>query len=260
MRTIITWEDISNWAPILEHLVPELCNRGSIAKAARRGMDFFPADDLSWTIDLLPRKRPPSVFREEVQERIAKHFSHLRAYHGCRPKDFSTYQTKGLVPLDPSRAFDELWMHFEDGRHPEITREVLRAALNSVDTALREYRVFFEGSKRLLLDFCGHYLLYGSEYFVGILRSLKGHRDYAQLLKESGEPTLLTCDVPIDWISDSTLCELSGRMLASYFRVNVLRDATHPERGEGFGFEIFRALPSELIVSIETPANVRDPI
>ena len=59
---------------------------------------------------------------------------------------------------------------------------------------------------------------------------------------------------------DNALRDLTGRLIATYFKLQLFSDYSHPQTGEGFGFEIFRTLPPELIVAIEHPAGIRDPI
>jgi hypothetical protein len=261
MRAVLIWEDAETWTRAMEDIAPEFCNSTAVRRVANSAPGFIPDDDLSWAMELLPiRHQKTSDLRDAVLHRLTSHFTHIRAYHGCRPRQIASYLTNGLLPLDPSFAFDSISEHFSDCRFPEITPDVLRQALAKMDTDLRQGRVFFEASKRLLLDFCGHYLLYGSEYFVGVLRSISTTRDYAQVLKNSGIPTLLTCDVPVNWLEESTLHEIAGRLIATYFKFHVFRGYAHPQRGEGLGFAIIRKLPPEFIVSIEQPLHIRDPI
>jgi hypothetical protein len=261
MRTVLIWEDAETWIPVMESIAPELCNAAAVSRVKKLGLDFIPADNMSWVAKQLPsRHRATFDLRDEVLRCLMTHFTHIRAYHGCRPREIKSYLEEGLLPLDTSLAFDTISSHFADHRFPEVTPEVLRRALANVDTDLRQGRVFFEANKRLLLDFCGHYLLYGSEYFVGVLRSISKTRDYAQVLKDSGIPTLLTCDVPIDWLEDDTLLEITGRLIATYFKLHVFSNYAHPQHGDGLGFEIFRKLPPKFIASIEHPLNIHDPI
>ncbi|MBK6998664.1 MAG: hypothetical protein IPH35_01345 [Rhodoferax sp.] len=260
-HTTLLWEEPSTWAKALEDLAPEICNATSVRKLEKAKPDFLPSDDLSWAQDLLPaRLRAKFDLSEELLERLTMHFTHFRAYHGGRPLVVDSYLRDGLVPLNSSKAIETVYENFADGKYPEVTREVLDRAVSSMDTEYREARVFFEGSKRLLLDSCGHYMLYGSEYIVGVLRSIPGTRDYAQVLKQRGTPTVLTCDIPMDWIQDSTLGELAGRLISTYFKLQLFEQYSHPQRGEGFGFEIFRTLAPELIISVEHPTNIHDPI
>jgi hypothetical protein len=140
------------------------------------------------------------------------------------------------------------------------TKERLLKACASADATHREGRVYFEASGAHPIDYCGHYLLYGSEYAVAILRSISCFPDYAQLLKQQGRPTLLTCDVPIEWLSERVLEELAASLVSVYYKKKLDPEYVHPRRGEGFGFAIYRDLPSSLIVKISHPEFIRDPI
>jgi len=255
------WEDSKTWIPTLEIVLPDIFNDEVTRRLVLDPPEYITTDDLQWLADLLPQHLSDAYnLRNEVLKSLRSHFTHLVAYHGCRPLDFNSYKERGIVPLDPAAAKRELLQRICEADVSGPTKEQLLLACKSTDASYREGRVFFEASRRLLLDFCGHYLLYGSEYAVGILRSISSTKDYAQILKLQGQPTLLTCEVPISWLKHATQEELAGSLIGAYFSEKLTPDYVHPSNGMGFGFEIFRSLPPALIVQVDRLDFVRDPI
>lgn len=94
-----------------------------------------------------------------LSERLLSAFTHLRAYHGCRPKEKDNYREIGLVPLDVNRACNSVREIFNSSKFPELSSAIVDNAIASRPTENREGRVFFEADKRFLLEHCGHYLL-----------------------------------------------------------------------------------------------------
>lgn len=260
-RNLLFWEDYSTWSPRIEVLYPEIFNKSVIRSLLKNKPEYITTDDLRWLTPLLPRwLKEADNLRSEVLSRLCSHFTHLVAYHGCRPTDLDSYRANGITPLNIASMHDTLIRRVCSSSPLSPTKKQVQNACSAVSADYREGRIFFETSKRHLLDFCAHYLLYGSEYSVGILRSISSDPDYAQLLKLQGRPTLLTCEVPIYWLQQGAQEELAGSLIATYFKRKLDLAYAHPPRGVGFGFEIFRTLPPEFITAVDYPENLRDPI
>src|SRR5205085_5151702 len=118
----------------------------------------------------------------------------------------ASYYERGLVPLDTQAAAALAKELFLSGAFPELNQTLLDEAMARVGTDTRVGRVYFELDEQLLVEDCGHYLLYGSEYILGIAAELESgqDRDYRQLLKGMGKPTIFVCDVPWRLISAQT--------------------------------------------------------
>ncbi|ACK55085.1 hypothetical protein Tmz1t_2349 (plasmid) [Thauera aminoaromatica] len=260
-RVPLIWEDAQTWMAKVERLLPAIFNDSVVSQLRQEECDDVTTDDLSWLSRLLPGYLSDAhELRSKILEELRSCFTHLAAHHGCRPASLESYTSFGIRPLDAESALEALIKRVCDDHSPSPTEEELRSASAQVDPRYREGRVFFEASRRHLVEHCGHYLLYGSEYAIGILRNVSSEIDYAQLLKLQGRPTLLTCEVPLNWLQWGTLEELTGSLVATYFKRRLEPQYMHPQRGEGFGFEIFRALPPEFIVQVSHPDHVRDPI
>ena len=108
-----------------------------------------------------------------------------------------------------------------------------------------------------LLEYCGHYLLYGSEYLTGIAAHVKGYRDYRQVLKRFGTPTVFVCDVPLQMMGRYSLLEFSGLAIEMVFQ--EMLDGAFVS-GRGAGLCIHQKLPPECIVGHYHPVGIRDPL
>lgn len=132
-------------------------------------------------------------------------YTHLRAFHACRPIKLSDYLDNGILPISYESAlqdvrdrvvcdyvseedaiikFQEEWSEFEDIHK----------------------RVWLQMNKDLLLDTTSHYLIYGSE-FINALAMQLGCRDK---LKQIGIPTIFFCDIPVEDIVPMTLRDIQN--------------------------------------------------
>lgn len=257
----LIWEDAENWTGELERLAPVVCNPSIIERLLRNPPELITEDDLGWLGCLMPdHLRYTDDLRYEVFARLRSSFTHFSAYHGCRPLDLRSYQEAGITPLDTAAAHESLVRRACGVSASAPTEGQVRSACARANVTNEEGRVFFEANGRFLVDHCGHYLLYGSEYAVHILRSISDGSDYAQLLKLQGQPTLLKCYVPLDWLPEWAQAELASNLIARYFNMKLDPGYVDPRRDDAFGFAIFRTLPPELIVEISHPENIRDRI
>lgn len=218
-------------------------------------------DNMGWLDEIIWSARQIDVDSKELlADRLKRRFAAFRAFHGTRADDLGAFYAKGLLPLDPDAAHLRAKEIFLGGDFPELTPEALEAAIREVGTDTREGRVYFDGNEQLLIEDCGHYMLYGSEYVVGIAAHLKGPRDYRQTLKRRGEPVVFVCDVPFALMGHGTLLEFAGMALASVFQELLDGSDYQPDQSQGAGFSIRQALPRECIAGHYHPVIIRDPI
>ncbi|MDO8774856.1 MAG: hypothetical protein Q7K57_40350 [Burkholderiaceae bacterium] len=137
---------------------------------------------------------------------------------------------------------------------------MLQKAIDIVGSDLREGRVCFEANEEMQIAQAGHYMLYGSEYLTAIAAHLGGGRDYRQVLKKDGQPTLFVCDVPLDLIGEGTLLEFAGEALESLFKELLDGSEFVRDRWRGAGFCIRRPLPAEHVIGHYHPTVRHDPL
>lgn len=167
-------------------------------------------------------------------------FTHIRAYHGCRPMDIEPYQTKGICPITYESAKQELLIRF---RNVDIPKKRLLAVFERHWEDLRDIHkgVWFTLTKTELLEESGHYLIAGSEFLLSIATELSCQYE----LRKAGTPTILCCDVPIDLISP--------------FWLDALQYAIENNSLNPCGFKISGTLPGENIIGMEFPKKIKDP-
>ena len=71
-------------------------------------------------------------------------------------------------------------------------------------------KVFFCLTLKELVEDCGHYLLYGSEYLLCVANSL----GLGNVLRERGKATVVECNVPVEQIPLEYMECLCGMLLA----------------------------------------------
>lgn len=230
------------------------------AEFRRRPPEYVVGDDLSWLDRIVRRASGVEIDSKELMaDRLADHFTAMRACHATRTADVGAYYREGLRPLDPAAAHERARAVFLSGDFPELREADLDGAIKTVGSDLREGRVFFEANERLLIDQAGHYLLYGGEYLIAIAAHLPDRRDYRQTLKQFGEPTMFVCDVPLTHIGGSVLLGFAGTALEMIFEEVLQGDDFETDWHRGAGFPIHRLLAAEHVVGHYHPTKIRDP-
>ncbi len=254
------WQSFSSWRDAVWELMADV-----IDPDVKNAFRLSPpknvvCDDLEWLDEVIWSVKGEYVDSKELlSHRLRHRFKALRAFHGSRPNNVESYYSQGILPLEP-KIFHELAQElFLRGNFPELNHEILEHAIQQVDTVTRKSVVYFEANERDLIDNCGHYMLYGSEYLLGIASCLKGSRDYRQVLKRIGTPTVFTCDVPLTLLSAHTIGEFAGMSLEMIFE-DLLYDDYSPAPYRGAGFRIATKLPPSCIVGHYHPKGVCDPL
>lgn len=254
-RAYSTWRD-EVWKLIDDFVSPQV-RKAFLASPP----EYVVSDDLSWLDNIVYGVHGREVDSKTLlSRRLKRRYRAIRAVHGTRTSTVESYYNQGLLPLAPQEFHNHAREIFLTGEYPELSEAHLQAAIAAVGSDLRERRIFFEANEEMQIAHAGHYMLYGSEYLVAIAAHLGDGRDYRQVLKMRGEPTLFVCDVPFDLIGHRTLMEFAGDALESVFQElldgrNFVRD---PWRGAGFC--IHEALSAAHLVGHYHPVIRYDPI
>ena len=129
-------------------------------------------------------------------------YTHIRAYHACRPISIKDYLDNGIIPYTKYTAM-------KDALHRLSTKKSerqIKETFNEIWMTLKPSKpvVWLTLNKRELLTDAGHYLIYGSEFLNSLAIQLKC-REY---LKDIGIPTIFSCDIPIEDISAPLLSDI----------------------------------------------------
>lgn len=225
----------------------------------RNPPEYIVGDNLAWLDKLVLQATGHTIDTKELLAvQICEMFDFIRAYHGTRISDTSHFYSEGLVRLDVSR-FKELAANiFLTPEFPELTLTHLEEAFSAVGVQTREGLIYFAVNHKELLSDCSHYLLYGSEYLLAIAAHIEGARDYRQVLKRRGTPTLFVCNVPTADIPFSLIREYAGKAIATMFERALDPGYAHPQVGAGGGLWIAKDLAPSNIVSHRHPSGLRD--
>ncbi len=222
---------------------------------------YVVCDDLSWLDDIVYAVRNEEIDSKVLlSQRLRSRYRALRAVHGTRTANVPKLYHEGLLPMVPELMHAQAREIFLGGKFPELTESLLQQAIEAVGSDLREGRVWFEANEEMLIAQAGHYMLYGSEYVTAIAAHLLGNRDYRQVLKNYGKPTLFVCDVPLELISEGILREFAGGALESVFQELLDGPEFVADRWRGAGFYIREPLLAEHLVGHYHPNVRRDPL
>lgn len=174
-------------------------------------------------------------------------YTHLRAFHGCRPLSVAEYYKKGIQPIEKSFAKKEaiIRLGYDDSTNPhemERFNNVFEEEWASMHIGRNSVWLAF--SIRELLEKvrgAGHYVTYGSEFICGLTSKL-GRRNK---LKKIGKPTVFYCDVSFKKITESYRNEINKKLR---------------QMNSSGGFSISGEISLEEIVGCVHPKKVFDPL
>jgi hypothetical protein len=179
-----------------------------------------------------------------------KRYSHVRAYHCGRPLDPAEYKTHGLRCLDFATMVELAIELFAPCGAPD---SAVRAAAVAIVPEVRAGRVYLGIDWRNFTEYAGHYLLEGSELLQGIAVNLPPYAACLEVLRQRGIPTVVECDIPVDWLGDDSLPSLIQDVI-QYLRFGESQTYTLDH-----SITLTRDLPPEYVVAHFHPRSVEDP-
>lgn len=117
-------------------------------------------------------------------------YTHIRAYHGCRPSSVDSYIKEGIHTFDRKQAYKVV--HDTLVQCDIEEKEILKCFNEKWNYNIDHFdKVCVNISKEDMLHLSGHYLIYGSEFICGMAANL-----FCQdKLKRIGKPTLIECHI-----------------------------------------------------------------
>lgn len=185
---------------------------------------------------------PATWYHARTVKGFREHVRYVKAFHCCKPLRMDEYLEKGLLMPEEERMRD-LTIRLL-GKWVE--REKLEEAFKKNWASYPAKGIYFNVNKRLLLEECGHYLIYGSELVTGIAAGFWRREE----LMAYGTPTIFTALVPTEMLSDETVKEL----------IDCVRGSFHHSPLADFGFRITENLPAKYLVKVEHPPRIRNPL
>lgn len=255
------WQDYDTWRNVIWELISDIVNDDVRRMFRASPPKYVVSDNLGWLDEIILLSRGLMVdSKEHLADRLTDHFRAFRAVHGTRAIELSDYYSQGLIPHSPEKIQSRAREVFLTGEFPELTPRMMDEAISSVWHGTDEGRIFFSGNETELIKHCGHYMLYGSEHIVGIAARLEGHRDYRQVLKRYGTPTVFVCDIPLKLMDRYTIMEFAGIALEMVFQELLDGEGYSWDTRPGAALCIHHRLPPECIVGHYHPIDLHDPL
>ncbi|MGN6727426.1 MAG: hypothetical protein ACTHLZ_16015 [Tepidisphaeraceae bacterium] len=229
---------------------------------------FAPAHDRTWLLSRKPDTiawdthewYEPLCIESGIQDdqdflrtfgrKLPDLFENLRAVHLCRPLDFNTYKTRGIVRLDPVEMQASL-SAFLMSEHPDLSQSDIDRAIVCAGRGLatKQAKVFFAIDERFMLEFAGHYAVFGSEYQLDIAARLgTGNFDYRQTLQKRGRPAYVVLHLPFAVLTDDDLKDLAGDLLPA--AISSLHLGVSNLCLTGSGWDISMDVPPEWVQEV----------
>jgi len=180
------------------------------------------------------------------------------AYHGCRTTDVLSYYGNGLLIANHSKLTDRANQIFVCNTFPQVRESDIQERISEMG-GIDNHTTYAVLDKNHFLKDAAHYLIYGSEFIVGVAAGLTCRYgiDYRQHLKTIGVPTVFKLSIPVEYIRLSDIDELATMLCCR------LKDDWHGLDTAplfDFSFTFKRNLPPECFVAHEHPAKLIDPL
>ena len=255
---VFRWSDEHEWDVTLRSLMRPLLDGQVIQEFLNQPPEMIVSDDLSWLEKVIKRaygKKCGNV-RELLACQLSAHYDSVVAFHGCRPVSIESYQTQGILPSNSEQLRNIARELF--GQSAMVTSAIDHLAQSDSGSSFsyEEHntgRCYFVLSYEHLVNSCGHYLLYGSEYLLCIANSI----GKAHILRNRGRATVIECQIPSSALPSWFFKELAGSLLERMFS-RLLEPSCEPDE-LNFGFAIKNKTPPEGIIRFHFPTRIPNP-
>lgn len=189
----LDWRNRRSWLNSIRFYANDLLTE-EVREFLQRERPKCWSDDLAWLPD---HERLVPAF----SGRMSQYYTHVKAFHGCRPDSLASYYEQGLLGQDGQQIAKKFREIFAD----VITLDVDRAIEQSSSGA-EPGQIFLSADDRKMIDGFGHYAISGSEYLLGLAAKLppaNSGEDYRLRLRKIGIPICVRGRYP-HHISDSS--------------------------------------------------------
>jgi len=255
------WKGLNTWDSFIRRLMPRGTAEEIIAEIRKKQALFHYFDDPEPFESIYSRFSDPASLGERFVPNFTAHFDFVRMFHCCRPLQVEPYYMQGIRVLTSSEAD----RHFKDRflnnpKFPNISETHIDVAIDSLaDSYTRFGKVNFVLDDRYLIEYAGHYLIYGSEYIL-CLANFVGRKlgyDLESQLRLAGKPTVFKVDIPVGQFMIEELEALAHYALPAWAHC-MAHSKKQPGRID-FTITMDQTLPPKNIVDHYHPKEVPDP-
>jgi len=252
------WKALRDWRQRLFAAFPEDLPLSLLEIARSHDPERFYSDDLTWIeriqADAGVEAEPDLDLR--IASALGETFSSIRTYHACRPLDVDECLAGGLSFRLPEELQEIAVTCFGE---LGVSRSEVEAVHDDRSLGDEQGRLFLSLDDRDFTEYCGHYLIYGSEYLQAIAAGL--HARYGprprRLLRNRGIPTVFEVDLPVSMVGEDALAEFTRNLLSTAFTSYCNELDVAPKID--FTFTLSARLPAEHIIGHYHPPRIRDP-
>lgn len=253
-KRVFVWNDYSTWRSEILKLLKDFIDKAVLDELRKNTPEYLVADNLNWldTVIQKIKRCSSSDIKSVALQRFTARYDFLRGFHGCRVETTESYERDGIRPSDPQRLNEIARQIFK-------RKEAVEAAIQDLDSGHYSYRFHNQGKvcyciqAEHLIEDCGHYLLYGSEY----LSCIAARTGEEEVLRKRGRAMIVECDIPIRDIPSGYVECLVGQILckiASKYCFRPTREILL------FGVEVPNGLAPENIVCFHFPKGIHNPL
>ena len=259
--SVFVWKAFAEWRPFCLDIFGDVLTPDLEAKVRQNAKDLQKGHiGLAELID-------HPIGSDAADDRIAdfrRRYSQIRVFHACRPDDVASYYEVGLLCGDKIALIERFRTIFLNGDFPEITEEMLQRSIQEQVRYSDEGGILYLAlDDKWMISYCGHYLIYGSEYLGGLVTQMptKNLERYRAALRKRGKPTFLEINLPStpDYgVTDEVILALLDEMLKEW----ACRTCEPNSESSMLDFTICssKQIPAENIFSHYYPRRIRDPL
>ncbi len=260
-KRVFIWKDFREWKLALEGMFKDILTLGLKAKIKKNRAIVEYCDDPETFEKLAGQPIKTMITAKKINE-FRQRYSHIRFYHACRPtaEDIQSYYEKGVLPSIELKdvQVDRFRSIFLNGDFPELTEEMLQQSIEKVGPKDKELSL--EMDDRFVIEYSGHYLIYGSEYLGNLVHNLpiENIDKYKSVLREIGRPTFIEINLPntTEYVYDDHIAFVINRMITEWTSC-LAYSTTEPSTFE-LVVELSKPLPPEHIYSHSYPTKITD--
>lgn len=257
MDKVFIWKNFSDWSSKFKELSYGLLSEEFIAKIKPNAEKIY-NDDCGPLEELIMVDEDNIINYEKFIEGFKKSYTHILTYHACRPIDIKSYYINGLQKI----SFESLQNRFREiylsKTFPEVSETDIIDAILSLSESYSRNELYVTLDDREFISYCGHYLIYGSEYLSCLALGLKpeSNYDYRSHLRTIGIPTIYKIKLPINMVHDDDLRCLYNDGIRHWI-YNYLHNRLQSSSID-FTFLITDKIPPEYVIDHWHPKKIRD--
>lgn len=258
-NSIFIWKSFREWKPSIEDMFNDILTP-EFEVEVRKNAIYIEYCNGQIECEKLIGKSIEDMAQQKISD-FRQRYSHIRVYHACRTDDVSSYYKKGLLPSIAVKdvqvnRFREIFLKSD---FPELTEEMLQQSVKKIGSKSGDLCLAIDDKH--IIEFAGHYLIYGSEYLTNLVTQLpieKPQQKLFPILRNIGKPTFIEIDLPIDYVDDIELFDVIVRMITEW--VYLIAHSKTESCSFDCTFSLLEPLSSVHICSHYHPTKIKDPL